>query len=108
MSHNLAVPVSTKIRLCQPVEQTVEFAERLQGAGSSYITLHARTVSAKNRRKGAADLDQVKILKDKLQIPVVSNGNVRVYDDLHKNRMMTGADGIMVGETLLGNPWYVP
>jgi len=47
----------------------------------------------------------VKGLVDGLHIPVVSNGNVRTWDDVLRNRDYTGASGIMVGETLLGNPY---
>lgn len=105
MSHSFTVPVSTKIRLCQPVPKTLELAQRLEACGASWITLHARTVSARRRRQGSADLTEVKRLKDSLHVPIVSNGNVRVWEDLRRNTEDTGADGIMVGETLLGNPW---
>lgn len=104
MSGSLMVPVSTKIRLCQPAKTTVEFAKNLEAAGSSWITLHARHVSARRRRQGSADLDQVKLLKENLTIPVISNGNVRLWEDVERNREYTGADGIMVGENLLMNP----
>ena len=76
-------------------------------AGSSWITLHARFgASTRKRRHGPADLSQVKFLKEGLEVPVISNGNVRTYEDVVRNREFTHADGIMVGETLLGNPWY--
>ncbi|KAJ7064957.1 tRNA-dihydrouridine synthase [Mycena amicta] len=104
MCKSFTVPVSAKIRLCQPVSKTSELAERLEAQGLSWITLHARTVSTQRRRHGAADLSQVKRLKEKLTIPVVSNGNVRDWSDLEANLQTTGADGLMVGETLLGNP----
>ncbi|KAJ3500857.1 hypothetical protein NLJ89_g9605 [Agrocybe chaxingu] len=104
MSNSFTVPVSAKIRLCQPAHQTLTFSQRLEAAGASWITLHARTVSTRRRRQGAADLSQVKRLKEHLEIPVISNGNVRVFSDLEDNLAYTGADGIMVGETLLGNP----
>ena len=107
LTHTFPVPISTKIRLCNPVEYTLPFAKRLSLAGSSWITLHARFgASTWKRRHGPADLSQVKILKEGLQIPVISNGNVRTYEDVMQNREFTRADGIMVGETLLGNPWY--
>lgn len=105
MSRSFIIPVSAKLRLCQPTPKTVDLASRLEAAGASWITLHARTVSAKRRRQGAADLAQVKLLKDSLRIPIISNGNVRKFSDLEDNLRFTGADGIMVGETLLGNPW---
>ena len=47
------------------------------------------------------------MLKETVDVPVVSNGNVRTWEDVQENRRTTGADGVMVGETLLGNPWWV-
>ncbi|KAG1767964.1 FMN-linked oxidoreductase [Suillus occidentalis] len=100
-------PTSVKLRLCpssSPATSTVEFATLLEQAGASWVTLHARHVSAKRRRQGAADLDVVRNLKTALRIPVVSNGNVRTWEDVQRNKDETQADGIMVGESLLGNP----
>ncbi|EGO03888.1 hypothetical protein SERLA73DRAFT_119513 [Serpula lacrymans var. lacrymans S7.3] len=108
MSNSFTVPVSAKIRLCQDTPKTVDLAKRIESAGASWVTLHARHVSARRRRQGAADLYEIKRLKEQLHIPVVSNGNVRTWADLEENRTFTGADGYMVGETLLGNPWYIP
>ena len=107
MSHSFTVPVSAKLRLCQPAPKTLDLAQRLEACGVSWIALHARTVSARRRRQGAADLNEVKRLKDHVRVPIISNGNVRVWDDVFENLQYTGADGIMVGESLLGNPWFV-
>ncbi|KAL1657709.1 hypothetical protein GGF50DRAFT_20952, partial [Schizophyllum commune] len=76
----------------------------VEASGASWITLHPRTVSTRRRRQGAADLEVVRTLKASLAVPVISNGNVRHWDDIPKNLAFTGADGVMVGETLLGNP----
>ncbi|KIL61057.1 hypothetical protein M378DRAFT_13742 [Amanita muscaria Koide BX008] len=105
MHRSFIVPVSAKLRLCQPASKTLDLAQKIECVGASWITLHARTVSARRRRQGAADLGEIKRLKQGLQIPVISNGNVRGWDDLEANMAFTGADGLMVGETLLGNPW---
>lgn len=105
MSQSFLVPVSAKLRLCQPSPTTVGLAQRIEAAGASWITLHARTVSARRRRQGAAELSEVARLKNYVRVPVISNGNVRVFDDLQANLNLTGADGLMVGEALLGNPW---
>lgn len=107
MSHSLLVPASAKIRLCpssDPMSATAAFGQLLEHAGASWVTLHARHVSAKRRRQGAADLEAVRTLKETLNIPVISNGNVRTSDDVRANMEYTQADGAMVGETLLGNP----
>ncbi|KAI3479850.1 hypothetical protein L1887_58097 [Cichorium endivia] len=53
------VPITTKIRLTVPKEQTPELAVTLARAGSSLVTLHPRFASSVRRRKGLADLDQV-------------------------------------------------
>lgn len=111
LAKSSSVPVSAKIRLCNPSELTPDLAQRIAHAGAAYVTLHARTVSAKRRRAGAADLAMVRAVKEKLSqdpsfssIPVISNGNVRAYGDLAANLEETGADGLMVGEALLDNP----
>ncbi|KAJ7913880.1 t-diRNAhydrouridine synthase [Mycena leptocephala] len=104
MSNSFTVPVAAKLRICQAAPKTLDLAQRLEACGASWLTLHARTVAPRRRRHGAADLSQVKRLKDNLSIPVVSNGNVRVWSDLEENLNHTGADGCMVAETLLGNP----
>ncbi|KAH6905537.1 t-diRNAhydrouridine synthase [Coprinopsis sp. MPI-PUGE-AT-0042] len=105
MSSSLNVPISAKLRLCQPVDKTKELALRLEAQGAAWITLHARTVSARRRRQGPADLRVVRELKSHLNVPVISNGNVRSFPDLQANLEYTAADGLMVGETLLDNPW---
>ncbi|KAJ8516764.1 hypothetical protein ONZ45_g5978 [Pleurotus djamor] len=104
MSSSLSVPVSAKLRLCNPASSTSQLAQKLEGCGASWITLHARTVSARRRRHGPANLEYVKALKEVLNVPVVSNGNVREWSHLASNREFTGADGLMVGESLLANP----
>jgi len=104
MSHSLTVPVAAKLRLCQPAPKTLDLAQSLEACGASWITLHARTVSARRRRQGEADLYEVKRLKDHMHIPIISNGNVRVWADIQDNLQFTGADGVMIGESLLGNP----
>lgn len=107
MSASLPVPVSAKIRLTPDPSLTPALAGRLAASGASWITLHARTVSARRRRHGAADLSWVKAVREAVdpRVPVISNGNVRTFEDIAKNMAETGADGVMVGETLLGNPW---
>ncbi|KAJ6595572.1 FMN-linked oxidoreductase [Mycena vulgaris] len=104
MSESFTVPVAAKLRICQAAPKTLDLAQRIEACGASWLTLHARTVAPRKRRHGAADLSQVKRLKDNLSLPVVSNGNVRGWNDLEENLKATGADGLMVAETLLGNP----
>ncbi|KAH9036172.1 FMN-linked oxidoreductase [Lactarius pseudohatsudake] len=105
LSRSLSVPVSAKLRLCSPVSSTLALASNLEASGAAFLALHARHPSARRRRQGAADLTVVKTLVEGIGVPVVSNGNVRTWDDVSQNVEFTGASGIMVGETLLGNPF---
>ncbi|KAJ3102017.1 tRNA-dihydrouridine(16/17) synthase [NAD(P)(+)]-like protein [Physocladia obscura] len=104
LSATLSVPIWCKIRLI-PNNQTPAFAEMLQASGCKLITVHGRYASATRRRNGAADLDAIRAVKDAVSIPVVANGNVRGVEDLQRNMRLTGADGIMVGEAILVNPY---
>jgi tRNA-dihydrouridine synthase 1 len=109
LSASLSVPVSVKLRLCSPTELTPTLAARLVQAGASYVTLHARYPSTRRRRHGPADLDQVRALVESsdIVVPVISNGNVRCFEDIEHNLNHTGAAGVMVGEALLADPTYV-
>jgi len=111
LSNSLSIPISAKLRLCSPSTLTPELGKRIAANGASWITLHARHVNARKRRAGPADLEAVRALKDTLGeaeegegVRVVSNGNVGTWDHILRNREDTGADGIMVGESLLENP----
>ncbi|KZS99109.1 FMN-linked oxidoreductase [Sistotremastrum niveocremeum HHB9708] len=109
LSQSLTVPIFVKMRLCSPVRDTVTLAKELVSSGASVVCLHARYVSSRRRRKGAADLNWVAQMKKTFQYEgisaqVISNGNVRVYQDIQENLKITGADGVMMGEAALGNP----
>lgn len=78
------------------------------GPNSTY--LHARHISIARTRAGPADHSWVQRVKDELvaeglaDVRVISNGNVRCYEDAIVNKEISGIDGVMVGEALLGNP----
>ena len=114
LSTNLSIPIHVKLRLCNPPSLTPLLAVLLARAGASVVTLHARHVSSRHRRKGAAELKWVQAVKSAIleesgleDVIVLSNGNVRTHGDCEKNLRETGADGVMVGEALLGNPRWV-
>lgn len=109
-------PVSVKLRLCDAADRTPMLAMRLAQAGASVVTLHARHVAPNRRRAHAAQLAYVAAVRHALDgaglhatcagghCRVLSNGNVRSYDDVLRNLHDTRADGVMVGEPLLLQP----
>ena len=100
---NLAVPVFCKIRLLDGgEEETVAFARQLEAAGCALLAVHGRLRGdPMHRRKGPADLSQVRAVKAALRIPVLTNGNVRSADELLASLRETGADGVMSAEAAL-------
>ena len=98
-------PVTVKFRLGWDKGSInyLELGKRLQDAGVSAVTLHARTRA--QMYSGRADWDAIKALKSALSIPVFANGDVFSPKDAVDIQKHTGADGIMIGRGIFGNPW---
>jgi nifR3 family TIM-barrel protein len=98
-------PVTVKIRSGwdQHTVNAVEVAKKIEAAGASAITVHARTRS--QGYGGFADLDVIKAVKENVNIPVIGNGDV--IDGPSAKRMLeyTKCDAVMIGRAALGNPW---
>jgi tRNA-dihydrouridine synthase B len=98
-------PVTVKIRSGWDFDSinAVEVAKKIEAAGASAITVHARTRS--QGYSGKANLDVIKEVKQAVNIPVIGNGDV--VDGKSAKYMLdyTGCDAVMVGRGALGNPW---
>lgn len=99
------VPVSAKFRTGWD-EASLNFGEvglLLQDAGCVWVTLHGRTRAQKYT--GRADWDTIAALVERLDIPVVGNGDV--VDAASYRRLMqhTRCHGVMVARGAIGNPW---
>ena len=57
-----------------------------------------------HRRKGPADLLQIRAVKEVVRCPVLTNGNVSSPEDLLASLALTGADGVMSAEGALDDP----
>ena len=100
------VPVTVKMRAGWDSQSIVvpEVGERLENIGIKAITLHPRTT--KQSYKGNADWSLIKLLKESTKIPVIGNGDVKTPGDVIKMIEKTSCDGVMVGRSSLGNPWF--
>eukprot|EP01138_Halocafeteria_seosinensis_P012664 gb/GECG01012940.1/.p1 GENE.gb/GECG01012940.1/~~gb/GECG01012940.1/.p1 ORF type:complete len:355 (+),score=35.20 gb/GECG01012940.1/:1-1065(+) len=100
-----SVPIFCKIRLLQNTKDTIELCRVLSNAGASVIAIHGRTrKSDKRRREGPADLDAIHEIASSVEVPIISNGNVRSCQDIHDNLAYTKAAGVMSAEAVLWNP----
>ncbi|MFP4460408.1 MAG: tRNA dihydrouridine synthase [Candidatus Zixiibacteriota bacterium] len=100
-----SVPVTVKIRLGWYNRENwlPEAGKILENAGASAIALHARTPSQGFR--GKADWEQIAILKDSVNIPVIGNGDIQTTDDALEMFDRTGCDAVMIGRGMLKTPW---
>ena len=100
------VPVTVKMRAGWDNQSIVvpEVGERLEKIGIKAITLHPRTT--KQSYKGDADWSLIKLLKESTNIPVIGNGDIKTPEDVLKMFEKTSCDGVMVGRSSLGNPWF--
>lgn len=103
------LPIVCKIRLLETLEETIALCEQLQAAGASLIAIHARYRASWERkgagaRDGPALLEQVAAIRQRIQIPVITNGNTITYEDVVQNLASTKAHGLMSAEGILDNP----
>ncbi len=103
----LKIPVTAKIRLGWD-ESTINYLEVsqiLEDCGASMITVHGRT--RKQEYSGTADWNAIRVIKNRLKIPVIGNGDVKTPAEIQKMKEETGCDAVMIGRAALGNPWIL-
>ena len=78
------------LRLCvlqDTLEETLIFCKQLEAAGCDLIAVHGRVRGHwAHRRKGPADLMQIKAVKEAVRCPVLTNGNVSSPDSPEPER----------------------
>ncbi len=100
------LPVSIKTRIGIDSDILEEWLAVLLELRPAAITLHARTV--RERSDTAAHWDAIARAVRQARgsgVPIIGNGDVR---DPEHGRMLaaeTGADGVMLGRAIFGNPW---
>lgn len=100
-------PVTIKMRVGWDDKSivAVEFAQLMEKAGASLISVHGRTTQ--QQYSGKANWDLIKAVKEAVSIPVVGNGDVDSAKKAKELMDYSGVDGVMIGRAALGNPWII-
>ena len=81
----------------------LDFTKRMEDNGAAMVAVHGRTRS--QLYTGVADWDMITKVKNQLSIPVIANGDITGGEAAVKCLKRTGADGIMIGRSVFGDPW---
>ena len=103
------IPVSVKTRVGYYTPAIKEWIGMILNQNISTLTVHART--RKDLSKVPANWDYIKEvveLKNKISpnTVIIGNGDVVSILDGKQKAKYSGADGVMVGRALFGNPWF--
>ncbi len=99
------VPVTVKCRLGwdKGSINVLDFTRRMEDNGAALVAVHGRTRS--QLYSGTADWDAIRKVKQQLSIPVIANGDITGGEAALKCLKWTGADGLMIGRSVFGDPW---
>ena len=99
------LPITVKIRkgFDDQTCNAVEFAQMMEEAGASMITVHGRT--RKQMYQPPVDIDIITRVKQAVSVPVVGNGDITDPVSAKEMYEKTGCDLIMIGRGSYGRPW---
>lgn len=108
MGETDGIPVSVKTRIGYNHDQLEEWLPAILGEEPAALTLHART--RKEMSKVPARWEHVKRaveIRNELgsKTLILGNGDVMSLTDAQLKVDETGADGVMLGRAIFGNPW---
>ncbi len=102
------LPISVKTRIGYAENEVGEWVPKLLETGIEALTIHARTRNELSKVPANWEvIKQVVEIRDALQSNtlIIGNGDVRDVEDAYKKAKESGADGVMIGRGIFGNPW---
>jgi tRNA-dihydrouridine synthase len=102
------LPISVKTRTGYNQEVLDEWIPKLLSAEPAAITVHLRTRKEMSSVPAHWELMQRAVsMRDRADSPtlMIGNGDVKDLNEARAKAAETGADGIMLGRGIFGNPW---
>lgn len=102
------LPVSVKTRIGYAENELATWAPTLLQEGIAALAIHARTRNELSEVPARWEhVQEVVAIRDSLGLParIIGNGDVVDIADAKKKAADTGADGVMLGRAIYGNPW---
>lgn len=105
MCQSTSLPITVKIRAGwdDDNKNAPTFAQEMEEAGASAITVHGRT--REQKYKGRSDLNLISQVVKSVSVPVLGNGDVLDLESAKRMFESTGCAGIAIGRGALGRPW---
>ncbi len=99
------IPVTLKIRTGWDKDNrnAVTIAKIAEDAGIQALTMHGRTRAC--LYMGDAEYDTIALVKKKIKIPLIANGDITTPEKAKFVLEYTGADAVMIGRAAQGRPW---
>lgn len=98
------LPVTVKVRLgWDSGARQFEIADAVQQAGASELAVHGRT-KEEGYRAEAINWQAIGEIRQRLNIPVIANGEIRDWQSAQECMAMTGCDAVMIGRGALNVP----
>ncbi|MBH1962337.1 MAG: tRNA dihydrouridine synthase DusB [Rhodocyclales bacterium] len=78
-------------------------AKIAEQSGIRAVAIHGRTRA--DQYMGEAEYDTIALVKSRVSIPVIANGDITSPQKAKRVLDATGADGLMIGRAAQGRPW---
>lgn len=102
-STHLPVTVKTRLGYDEDSMNAVELGKAAQSLGLKWLCVHGRT--RQQQYSGKADYAAIARIRERLDIPVIANGDVFAASDAVRILQESGCDSLMIGRGAMGNPW---